>query len=173
MFWKIINVLKDFETKHGLFENVLDVGSRNINGSVREWLHPTGKLVGIDMIKGKDVDVVGNANELDKFFEKDYFDLITCTETLEHDKRFWLTVGHMRNLLRPGGWLFISTPSIHFFKHDFPDDYYRFTTSVYEQVFFEGFEEVYLEEYFDEADPVKEKPNNTIIGYARKPKRKL
>lgn len=170
MFLRIIEVLQDFEQKHGVFENVLDVGSRDINGVVKDWLHQSGKCVGIDMIKGKGVDVIGNANELDKFFEKDYFDLITCTETLEHDKRFWLTVGHMRELLRPGGWLFISTPSINFFKHDFPDDYYRFTTSVFEQVFFEGFEEVYIEEYFPKDDPNPDKPNNTIIGYARKPK---
>jgi len=36
--------------------NVLELGSRNLNGSVREYF--TGKFTGVDWVKGKDVDVV-------------------------------------------------------------------------------------------------------------------
>jgi hypothetical protein len=36
-------------------------------------------------------------------------------------------------------------------------------------VFFEGFTDVHVETYEDQNDPNKEKPNNTVLGYGRKP----
>ena len=169
MFWKILDILRDLKTKNGPFMNVLDVGSRNINGSVRDVLIDS-KVLGIDFIDGKDVDMIMNAHNIYEQLNMDNlkFDLITCCETLEHDDQFWLTVEAMRKLLKSGGWLFISTPGINFFKHDFPSDYYRFTEEVYKDVFFKGWNNIYVENYCDLHSEYVNKPNN-IIGYAQKP----
>ena len=43
-------------------------------------------------------------------FDSNWFDLILCSATLEHDKRFWRSVSEMRRVLRPGGLLIISVP---------------------------------------------------------------
>ena len=51
---------------------------------------------------GEITAVQGNANDM-KAFKRDYFDLVLCCSTLEHDKRFWLSVAEMRRVLKPGG----------------------------------------------------------------------
>ena len=169
MFWKILDTLKLLQKKHKPFKRVLDVGSRNINGSVRDVLVDS-KVIGIDFIEGKDVDVVMDAHDLTEKFPIKSFDLVTCCEMLEHDKRFWITVKNMRALVKPGGYLFITVPGINFFKHDFPADYYRFTEEVFTDVFFKGWEDIYVTNYSDSHSQYVNKPNN-LMGWARRPKR--
>ena len=36
--------------------------------------------------------------------------VVVCCATLEHDKRFWLSVKEMQRVLRPGGLLVIGVP---------------------------------------------------------------
>ena len=167
MFWKILYLLDDLNKAKGPFEKVLDVGSRNINGSVRDVL-PGVDITGIDFIKCRDVDVVMNAHHILRKFGYHKFDLVTCCETLEHDDAFWMTVQQMRQVVKPGGYLFISTPGINFFKHDYPSDYWRFTEDAYKDVFFKGWMDVHIENYSDSHSELENKPN-TIIGWARKP----
>lgn len=38
------------------------------------------------------------------------FDVVLSNSTLEHDRRFWLTLAEMRRLLRPGGLLLVGVP---------------------------------------------------------------
>ena len=59
---------------------------------------------------GEITAVTGNANDMRDVFEDDLFDLVLCSATLEHDKRFWLSVAEMRRVLKPGGLLIISVP---------------------------------------------------------------
>lgn len=168
MFRRIEELLYEF-AKNKEFERALDVGSFDINGSVRRVIgHKVQRFIGIDMREGPGVDVVMNGHDIIPRYTEESFDLITCCETLEHDDQFWLTVENMRKALKPGGWLFISTPSIYFFPHDFPSDYYRFTPQVYTDVFFKDYEDLYVEYYEDPEDP-SDKKNNTVIGWARKP----
>ncbi len=132
-----------FTTKYGPFNKVLDVGSFDVNGSVRKILKGKYKeIIGIDMRKGEGVDIVMNAHDIDKKWPKPTFDLITCVETLEHDDKFWITVEQMRRAIKPGGWMLIAAPSLAAGKHDYPSDYYRFFASAFEQVFFKGFKDV-------------------------------
>lgn len=61
---------------------VLDIGSRNVNGSPREFLALGGtRYVGIDKLPGKGVDVVIDAANYDGGGR---FGLVVCAETLEH-----------------------------------------------------------------------------------------
>lgn len=172
MFWAINDFVKLFYQTHGPFKDILDVGSRDINGSIRSILEENkllgdSTLTGIDMIEGKNVDMVLNAHDLLKQFRPESFDLVTCCETLEHDNMFWITVKNMRRLVKPGGYLLITTPGIYFFRHDFPSDYYRFTDSVFQEIFFQGYEDVVIKNYEDAADTTG-KPNMTVMGYGRK-----
>ena len=65
---------------------VLEVGSFNINGSVRQYF--TGcDYLGVDIVEGKDVDLVGRAHELD--IPKKSFDVAISCECFEHDK-YWI-----------------------------------------------------------------------------------
>lgn len=83
---------------------VLDVGSKDYNGGVRE-LFDGATYVGVDCSPGKGVDVVAFGHEYDS---PDPFDVAVCCETLEHDPHWRLTVGNLLRLLRPGG-MFVGT----------------------------------------------------------------
>ena len=71
-------------------KQVIDVGSLNINGSLKAdilKLQPA-EYIGIDFRAGKDVDVVCNAKDIVARFGKESFDVVICTEMLEHDFQY-------------------------------------------------------------------------------------
>lgn len=103
---------------------------------------------------GKITSVTGNANDMRGVFKDDMFDLVLCCATLEHDKHFWLSVGEMKRVLRPGGLLVISVPgyvqdaerdqgrATHTYRVHYKFDYYRFSEQAVREVFFEGMRRV-------------------------------
>lgn len=101
---------------------VLEIGSRNINGTSRGCFK--GKYIGIDFIEGPDVDIIMNSHKLD--FPNDSFDVIICQEMLEHDSMFWQTLAEISRVLRIGGHFLMSTRGNGFAEHGWPEDYWRF-----------------------------------------------
>ena len=85
---------------------VLEVGSRNVNGSLRELFLESVCYVGIDAEPGPDVDVVCFAHEFTAELES--FDVVCSAETFEHDPHAAQTVYRMLQLLRPGGLFFMT-----------------------------------------------------------------
>lgn len=103
--------------------SVLDVGSRDVNGSLRGLF--TGSYIGVDMVDGPGVDRVACASDLP--FNDGEFSVVICTEMLEHDLTFWRSLDEMKRVLCRGGHLLLSTRSNGFPNHDYPLDYYRFS----------------------------------------------
>jgi SAM-dependent methyltransferase len=91
---------------HG--QRVLEIGSRNINGSLRT-LFSACEYVGLDCTPGPDVDVVCLAHEYQG--EPGSFDVVVSGETLEHDPYAHQTVPKMRQVLRPGGLCLVTCAS--------------------------------------------------------------
>ena len=138
--------------------STLEVGSRNINGSVRDLF--AGAYIGVDMIDGPGVDQVCRADDLP--FTDNSFAVVVCTEMLEHDPYPWLSLPEMARVLRPGGVLILTARGIGFPLHGFPDDYWRFTVSAFNHLFrLAGLEPIRVQE-----DP--EWPG--VLGLAGKPK---
>lgn len=54
------------------------------------------------------------------------FDLVLCTQVLEHCMNPWAAVREIHRILRPGGHLIVSAPHVWFF-HPHPTDHWRFT----------------------------------------------
>jgi hypothetical protein len=46
---------------------------------------------------------------------------------LEHDARVWVSVQEFFRVLKPGGYLIVTTRNIGFPFHEYPHDYWRFT----------------------------------------------
>jgi len=82
---------------------VLEVGARNVNGSVRDEFEDCF-YVGVDSEAGEGVDVVCLAHDYEG--NPASFDTVYTTETLEHDPHAEKTLAHMLRLLKPGGLLF-------------------------------------------------------------------
>ncbi len=54
------------------------------------------------------------------------FDLVICTQVLEHCMNPWQAAREIRRILRPGGYLIASAPHVWFY-HPHPTDHWRFT----------------------------------------------
>jgi SAM-dependent methyltransferase len=79
---------------------VLEVGSLNINGTVRDFFSNCS-YVGIDVAPGKDVDVVCQGQDYDAVDES--FDHIISCEAMEHNPYWRETFNNMVRLCKPGG----------------------------------------------------------------------
>ena len=79
------------------FGDVVEVGSRDINGSVRSLID-CKTYTGIDLAAGPNVDVIGDAFDM-----RHPCDLVVCMEVLEHEPRAEALVARMASWLRPGG----------------------------------------------------------------------
>ena len=101
----------------------LEIGSRDINGAPNRR---TNNYTGIDRISGAGVDVLADGHAIP--FAEGTFDFVICAETLEHDTAPWLTAREIFRVSKTGGLVIITVPGIGFPRHDFPSDYWRFTT---------------------------------------------
>ena len=82
---------------------VLEVGSRNVNGSPRRYFTDC-LYIGIDIMDGKDVDTVCNIND----YTVKGFDTVVCCEMLEHDAHWQDSLVAMYRALTPSGLLIIT-----------------------------------------------------------------
>jgi hypothetical protein len=130
-------------------KRVLEIGSRNINGSVREIIMPMkpAEYRGIDLQPGPGVDVVADwtdFGDLLSYFESLYlhkWDLVISTEMLEHARRWEIAVQRMKSAMKfSDGRLLVTTRSPGFPLHDEPD-YWRFTLEHFRLIF----DDVYIE----------------------------
>ena len=100
------SVMDWFRTARGRYPamftgtRVLEVGSRTINGSVRE-LFEDCEYIGLDLGPGPGVDVVCLAGTYDA--PTGSFDVVCSSSCFEHDMFFPMTLQNMVRLLRPGG----------------------------------------------------------------------
>lgn len=86
-------------------KQVLDIGSLDINGN-NKYLFENCEYVGLDVVVGKNVDVVSVAHEYEALDES--FDVVLSTNALEHDMYYPLTLKKMVDLLKSKGLMFFS-----------------------------------------------------------------
>ena len=142
---------------------VLEVGSLNVNGTARyAFSHATG-YCGTDMQAGDGVDMVVNNTDLLATFGAGSFDTVICCETLEHDCDYMGTVRQLREIVKVGGYLVITTPSFGFPEHLYPKHYANFGQDAFREWFFDGMQIVDLR-YIDSSIGA----NTTTVGIARK-----
>ena len=104
--------------------NILEIGSQNVNGSVRDVAPKQMSYIGVDFVNGKGVDIVIN-DPYKLPFEDGSFDIIVSSSCFEHSEMFWLLFLDAIRLLKPNGLLYINAPSNSDF-HRYPVDCWRF-----------------------------------------------
>jgi SAM-dependent methyltransferase len=158
----ILNFIRRAIYKLPMFQNTLEVGSLDVNGSVREVLQIRSvKYKGVDILGGPGVDEV--VKDIDELLDRDErYDLVACCETLEHVLDPLRMVRTMRELLLPGGFLLITTPGYGFPVHRFPIDTFRFGEDCYRLVFFADMELMSLDIAKDRAG------YDILCGFGRK-----
>ena len=115
---------------------ILEVGSRNVNGSIRDVLSEcANEYIGVDLFDGPGVDVVCDVAALSDTFANQSFDIVVSTEMLEHCQHWQDALYQMVSVLRQDGFLLITTRSPGFELHDYPADYWRFSFSDFTEIF--------------------------------------
>jgi len=116
---------------------VLEVGSLDVNGSVRSivTVHQPARYVGVDLQEGPGVDAVCDATELVSRFGENSFDLVISTEMLEHVRDWRMVVSQIKRVVKPGGVLLVTTRSRGFPYHGFPYDFWRYEPGDVEALF--------------------------------------
>jgi hypothetical protein len=85
--------------------SVLDIGGRNINGSVRDLFPNADPYVSLDIAEGPAVDIVADAAE---WTPDRAYDLIVCTEVFEHTPQWPAILRTAAAACVPGGRLILT-----------------------------------------------------------------
>jgi SAM-dependent methyltransferase len=127
--------------------SILEVGSYNVNGSLRAIVSKLGprEYIGVDLTPCNHthepcasrpcVDSVCNAENLIEEYGLDRFDVVISTELLEHAEDWKKAVHNFKGVLKSGGLLLLTTRSPGFARHEFPSDYWRFTGDDMQGIF--------------------------------------
>jgi SAM-dependent methyltransferase len=135
-------LLKYYKKREKL--KILDVGCGNKPYKrIIENYCQVEEYIGIDYYNAKYADIELDLNKEKIPFPDDYFDLILCTDVLEHLYNPIFVINEMRRVVKNNGFLIISTPFL-FPIHDKNYDYFRYTDLFYKRLFDEFGDEIIL-----------------------------
>lgn len=103
---------------------VVDLGSQNVNGSLKDVCPSNLKYIGVDFVEGKGVDVVLD-DPYNLPFEEGSIDIVVCSSCFEHSDFFWVAFNEILRVLKPSGLLYLNVPS-NGYIHRYPVDCWRF-----------------------------------------------
>lgn len=102
---------------------IVELGSYNVNGTLRDFSPNEAVYLGLDLEAGPGVDICVQGQLLP--LPTDFADLVVSSSALEHDPFFWETFMELTRILKPGGFLYLNAPSNGAF-HRYPLDCWRF-----------------------------------------------
>jgi SAM-dependent methyltransferase len=103
---------------------IVDLGSQDVNGSLRSVAPAAAKYVGVDFEDAKGVDIV-ISDPYALPFEDESVDICVSSSCFEHSEFFWLVFLEIMRILKPAGLLYLNVPSNGDF-HRYPVDCWRF-----------------------------------------------
>lgn len=96
-----VEAVKAAHPEHFKNTKVVEIGSLDINGTVRDFFDSPSWYIGIDVGPGPGVDIVANGAEWDG--PSEYFDVAISAECFEHNPQWRETFHNMVRMTRPGG----------------------------------------------------------------------
>lgn len=104
-------------------KTVLDIGSLDVNGSLKSIFDMSKSYIGLDQCVGKNVDLIASSHNIP--LTDNSIDIIVSSSCFEHDDMFWVTFLEMCRVIKPLGYIYINAPSDGPY-HAYPVDNWRF-----------------------------------------------
>ena len=115
---------------------VIEVGSRDVNGSVRGIIEPIAKsYLGLDIEMGPGVDRILDVMYLTAVMGRECCDLMVCTEVIEHVVNWIEPLCQMILATKVGGLILIATRSYGMPYHGYPVDCWRYEIEDFKGIF--------------------------------------
>lgn len=111
----------EFLRRHSSDLKTLEIGAKS-KGNIQYFPN----LTTLNIESGEEVDIVADAENLEKIIENQSFDIVLCMSMLEHVKHPIKIVENIERILKKDGIAIVSVPFI-MPLHDTPQDYWRFT----------------------------------------------
>lgn len=141
--------------EHKASARVIEIGSQDVNGTIRTTAPQHFEYVGVDYQVGKGVDVVLQDQYVFPF-EDETFDILVSSSCLEHSAMFWLTWLEMLRVIKPNGLIYLNVPSAGQY-HGYPVDCWRFQSDadggLIQWALRHGYKPCLLESYVDQEGP--------------------
>lgn len=106
------------------FRRIVEIGSCNVNGTLRDFRPPGATYIGLDLDDGPGVNIKITPGERLPI-EDGSADVVLSSSAFEHDPCFWRTFLEMARIVAPGGFIYINAPS-NGPVHRYPADCWRF-----------------------------------------------
>jgi SAM-dependent methyltransferase len=103
---------------------VVEIGSQDVNGSLRSVAPDAFDYIGVDFQAAKGVDVV-LTDPYSLPFASESVDMVLSSSCFEHSEMFWLVFLEIMRVLKPRGLFYLNVPSAGSF-HRYPVDCWRF-----------------------------------------------
>jgi SAM-dependent methyltransferase len=127
MHWTVGRTFETFMSRYMPSDknlDVLEIGSQNFNGGLRDFKKDNMNWFGVDLSDGPGVDKVIAVGE-SLPFDSGQFDLVLASSVFEHDVQFWNTFLEMVRVVKDTGLVLLIMPSQGSF-HRYPLDAFRF-----------------------------------------------
>lgn len=113
---------------------MLDIGGRDRSGLDRSKDYPQCEVTVLDIVESQNVDVVGDAHRLSKYFPPEHFDAVMSVSVFEHLLMPWKVATEINKVLKTGGIGLVFTHQT-LGMHDLPWDFWRFSDNAWKALF--------------------------------------
>ncbi|HEY8118930.1 MAG TPA: methyltransferase domain-containing protein [Methylophilaceae bacterium] len=105
-------------------KKVVEIGSQDVNGSIRQVCPKDVDYIGLDFVEGKGVDIV-LTDPYQLPLSENSVDYVVSSSVFEHSEMFWVLFIEILRVLKPDGLFYLNAPSNGMF-HRYPVDCWRF-----------------------------------------------
>lgn len=126
----LINAKLFFETYENSIRSatdhvkVIEIGSQDVNGTIRSVCPTDFEYIGLDFQKAKGVDIV-LTDPYQLPFDDESVDVVVSNSCFEHSEFFWVLFLEVLRVLKPTGLFYLNAPSNGAY-HRYPVDCWRF-----------------------------------------------